>query len=335
MALVIGTPSIPFEITHASIYSQAAAQMPPGDFIALSQRQPLLMQSAEAFKDILKYYEIKPAYILAARVFHFLGFDLVGCTYIPSIISYFFIGCLLFVWLQRMFDIQIASVITLLIAVSPFLITSARYSSPDMMCAAFSLAGLFFISEASVIVGLLLFILSIPVRPDAVILFLFVILALYKSKKFVLKSALAFSAIGMVATLLVIGDITLLKEFLFTLPSYYSSQSMPGMMERYGRGLWYGLNSVMNSQTVIFSFLAVVTVYLGAKGNKITDNLWSLLMIATLAAFILRYLLHPMMEDRFQITSYLIIIIGFCKTISNQLPMYPKQISHSTSSGIL
>ena len=327
MALIIADPSVPFNETHAAVYTIAAAQMPPRDFAALSQRQPLLMQSQEVFKKILRYYEIKPAYILIARAFHALGFNLVSATYLPSIVSYFFIGCLLFVWLQKMLDIQFAALATLMIAGCPFLITPARYSSPDMLCAAISFAGLFFISEISVAVGLILCLLAIPIRPDIGILFICLIPAIYIGKKLTLNKALTFGAMVMAGTLLVLGNLELLKEFLFTIPSYSSSWNNSEMIKNYGTGLRSGLNSIVNSNTFILSFLAITTLYLNSKQNqKILLDFWSLLTIGALATFMVRFLLHPIIEDRFQVPAYLIIIIGFCKYIGNQGPMNKARI---------
>ena len=322
MALAIADPSVPFGKTHAEVYVAAAAQMPSKDFTAISQRQPLLMKQPEAFENILKYYEIKPGYVLIVKIFHFLGFNLVTSTYLPSVVSYFFIGCLLFVWLQKIFDVQFAALITLVVAASPFLIITARYSSPDMLCAAVSLAALFLISEVSVSFGVVLFVFAIPIRPDVVILYLLTILMLYKSKKFPAKNSWMLGVAGIIVTLRSLGNILPLQEFFFTTPSYSSSWSAAEMLSGYGQGLWGGLNSFVNSQTSVFIFLATITLYLRTKANyKITTDFWSLLLIGILATIMVRFLLHPVIEDRFQITPYLIIIIALCKTISHLTPL--------------
>ena len=165
MALVAANSSIPFDSTHAYVYKEAALRMPPQDFAAVSQRQPQLMEHAETFRTILKYFEIKPGYLLVVRLFHFLGFNLVIATYLPSIVSYFFIGCLLLLWMQRIFSMPFAMITTLLIAASPFLVQTARYSSPDMLCAAILLVSIYLISESSFsVLGLLVCGLAIPVR---------------------------------------------------------------------------------------------------------------------------------------------------------------------------
>ena len=321
MALAAANSSIPFDSTHAYVYKEAALRMPPQDFAAVSQRQPQLMEHAETFRTILKYFEIKPGYLLVVRLFHFLGFNLVTATYLPSIVSYFFIGCLLLLWMQRIFSMPFAMITTLLIAASPFLVQTARYSSPDMLCAAILLVGIYLISESSFsVLGLLVCGLAIPVRPDSVILFGFLILALYLNKRLSLTHTLAFMILGGATTFMVIGNFGLLKEFVFTTQSYSPSWGVTERIQHYVSALKSGFHSVMISQTVIMVFFAAFTLFLRKKyTHQILDDLWSLLIIAALANFIVRYVLHPIVEDRFLIACYLIIIIGFCSTIRNTL----------------
>jgi hypothetical protein len=56
-------------------------------------------------------------------------------------------------------------------AALPFLIQTARYSSPDMLCALLLLTGLYVVVEYSLPWGLAITGLAIIVRPDAFIYF--------------------------------------------------------------------------------------------------------------------------------------------------------------------
>lgn len=321
MALAVANSSIPFDSTHAYVYKEAALRMPPRDFAAVSKRQQQLAQSPEAFKEILKYFEIKPGYVLAVRLFHFLGFNLVTATYLPSIVSYFFIGCLLMVWMQKIFDMPFAMLTTLLIAASPFLVQTARYSSPDMLCTAILLAGIYLISESLFpVLGLLVCGLAIPFRPDSAILFGFLTLVLYLNKKLSLTYTLVFMILGGTGTFIMIGNFCLVKEFVFTTQSYSPSWGTTELIQHYLSALTGGLHSIMISHTVIIILFATMTLFLRKKSTgQILNDLWSLLIIATLSTFIVRYFLHPIVEDRFLIACYLIIIIGFCSTIRDVL----------------
>ncbi|MEJ0055338.1 MAG: hypothetical protein WDN75_06600 [Bacteroidota bacterium] len=155
MALAARNASIPFDSTHAHIYKDAALNMPPHDFEAISQREPVLRSSPREFESILKYFEIKPGYNFVVRSIHLSGLNLLASTYLPSVISYFLIGCLMLVWLQKIVPLPYSAVAALTIMASPFLITTARFSSPDMLCAIFSFAGLFIMLEYSVMIGLI------------------------------------------------------------------------------------------------------------------------------------------------------------------------------------
>ena len=324
MALTIADDSIPFDSTHAVIYQEAARHMTASDFDAVSLRQSHLHESPQAFRDILKYFEIKPGYLLAIRLGHGLGLNLVMATYMPSLVSYFFICCLLFIWIQKILPLPIAAMGTLLLAASSFLIQTARYSSPDMMCAIITLAGLFLIAEYSAGIGLLICGLAIPVRPDSIILFLFLTIVLYRTKKIGLLPSLAVCTTGVFVAVLILGDLGLLQEFLFIDSSYSSAWTTTELIQRYFLSVRSGLTSLINSQTFIFLFLAAVTLYLRMKNREIFNDRWSPLIVAAIATMVARYLLHPVVEDRFQISCYLLVIIGFCKTVSGLIT--PKAI---------
>ena len=321
MALTIASPATSFDSTHARVYREAALLMPQQDFVALSGRQPQLMQSAEKFQGILKYYEIKPGYLLMVRLFHALGFDLVSSTYLPSLVSYFLLGCLLLVWLRQLFDIVFASIITLGICALPFMVQTARYSSPDMLCAALLLVGIYFISENRFPSwGLLPLSLAIAVRPDAVILFLFLTLVLVRDKKISGIAATGIMILGSIFSFLMVGG-HLLMDYVFTTSPYSPQWGAVELLTHYMNSLTDGLNSIMNSQTIVMMFLAVTSLFMRVKmGYSLSNDLWSLLVISSLATFVLRYLLHPVIEDRLMLACYLVIIIGFCKTIREVLP---------------
>ena len=318
MALTATTPEVPMDTTHELIYREAARLLPPHDFKAISNIQPARMQSAAAFQEILKYYEIKPGYVMMTRILYAWGFNLVAATYFPSILSYFLMGCILWWWMMKLFDHPVAIVITLLVAASPFLVQTARYSSPDMLCALLLLGGICLIAKVSIPVGMILCGLAIPVRPDSAILFLLVVLAVYKSEKLKLTHALVCALAGLGTTLWVVGGFDILKEYLFTVPGYSEAWTANELIKNYLLGLRTGINSMINSHAWIFAVVAVLALYIrGRQGIAISKDLWSLLMMSAMVAVVARYLMHPVLEDRFLIASYLVVFIGLCKTIAS------------------
>ena len=314
MALVMDEATTPFDSTHRLVYREAEFRMPANDYNAMSQRQPVLKADPAAFHEILKYYQIKPAFILFIQFLHFIGFNLLAATYFPSILSYFLIGTLLFFWMQRIFPLPYAALATLLIAASSFLVTPARLSSPDMLCAFVTMAGLFLMTEAAILPGLIITGLAIFIRPDAIILFLLLNLALYKKKVIKPPVALILS-VAAILTIFLLVDPGMLREFLFTKTEYSPSWNTGTAFANYLSSLWYGLSSLLNSQIPFFTFMALITLYIHLAYKQMFDGPWTLLMIVVIFTFFFQYLLHPQTEDRFLISCYLLIVIGFCKTI--------------------
>lgn len=308
--------SMPFDSIHASIYKEASRQMTPKDFEAISLRQPELMRNSEAFRNLLHYYTIKPGYNLVVRFFHFVGFNILAATYLPSIISYFLIGCLMLVWLQKVIPSPFSAITALVLMASPFLFTTARYSSPDMLCALLSFAGLFLIVESSMMAGLVVLLLAITIRPDSAILFVPIVVALYKSKKVSGGAAFVFAIVAIALTLLIIHGPYIVIGFLFTTSDYSTSWSTSEFIRNYGSSLVSGITSLLSTLMILFSIIAAATIYIRKKsGYEIMTDLWSQLMLAVVATFAIRFLLHPVVEDRFLISCYLIIMMGLCKTL--------------------
>jgi hypothetical protein len=164
--------------------------------------------------------------------------------------------------------------------------------------------------------------MAITVRPDAIILVELVILAFWLGQKISLTAALASAAAGIILCFLIIQNPGIFREFLFT-DAYSSDWSIQEQLRHYLLGLKNGLASLSNSMTVVFLLLAAIGVYFRGK-YKDRRDLWTLLMIMAATAMAGRYLLHPVMEDRFMIASYTIIIVGLSKTLSYYLSSNPR-----------
>jgi hypothetical protein len=315
MAVAIDRPDVPFDSTIYRVYREAEIRMPARDFAVLSVKHPELRNDPREFKHILKYYTIKPGYLLTVRLFRFLGFDLVKATYLPSVVSYFLIGVLLLWWTPRLLAPPRGQIMALVACAVPFMVDTARYSSPDMLCAFIFLAGVCLVAESSVPVGLLVCAVSIVVRPDMIILYLFLIQALYLSKKTSVGIATVFSTIGAMIAYLIVGFPGILGEFLFTHPSYSPAWEAAELMPHYLSGLIGGFGTVLHSQAALFLVLGAAVLWL-RRGQK--SDFWSLMVIACWLTFLVRYLLHPLVEDRFLVSAYIIVIIAICQSIGSR-----------------
>ena len=299
MALALSDPSTPFDSTHQQVYKIAKAELLPKDFEAISSRQPMLMKDASAFKDILKYFELKPGYNLIVSGFYRLGVNPFISTYLPSLISYFLLGCLLFWWFQLGSPALLSALVTLIVMSSPLLIDLARYSSPDMLCALASIVGFVFILQGKWRLGMSALLIAILIRPDSSILFGCVLVAGLFSGMIRLQFALIAGVAAVGFTYFLFGSLELILEYL---PETASA----------GNPWLEGLPSVWHSYTLPFLILSVVGIWMNRLHGKVNfGDPKTLLLLAATTSIILRYLLHPFVEDRFHLPGYLIILMVF------------------------
>jgi hypothetical protein len=121
----------------------------------------------EAAPEILDFYYVKPAYIWIVAGLHKLGFSFIFSTFLPSLISYFFIGGIVFAWALALMKPGQAMLISLGCMVTGPAIVIARLSSPDAVSNLVLLAVLYRLYfEKSRSITLILIFLSILVRID-------------------------------------------------------------------------------------------------------------------------------------------------------------------------
>lgn len=301
--------------TLQAMYIEVSEEMPVQDLKALRELHPELTDHAHTFAPILKYFETKPLYNLANSCLYKTGVSLPRSTSLPSAVSYLVIMIVLFLWLSAIIPLPLAALSTLAIGSCSFLIASARLSSPDMLAAAFIFSGLYIASQHFVLGGTLLAGLAILVRPDSILFLIPVLFFLYKSGKLNLTLAGLITFAGVCMALILVRP-GLLIEFLFTTSDYSSSWSTIQSFRNYSSGLSAGISSVFKTSLPYFMFLGLISFYPILKKNQASGN-WSALIITTLVFILFRYFLHPVMEDRFLIPAYLIIVIGAANTFQS------------------
>ncbi len=311
MAIASSNPSVSFDDTHREVYRIAKAELPPQDFEAISGRQPELMMDAASFQGILKYFTIKPGYNAFVWVLYHLGANLVAATYLPSLLSYLTLGLLLFWWMLRSGPPMLAGLATVVIMLAPPMVDLARYSSPDMLCAFVSATGFLLILSKRTLPGLLVLLTAILIRPDALILSLLITPVFVLLGQIKWSTGLAMSLLGGVVVLYLFGGSALFKEFLIP--------------EGASLGVAYGagLGSVFHSYAYPAIGLGMITLYGRFRlGHYLIRDQGSLLLVSVMTSFLIRYLLHPVVEDRFLLPGYLLILFIAWLTITEKL--YPK-----------
>jgi len=162
-------------------------------FYSNSYRRDIL-ENRDHFGAVLPFYSIKPLYIHFLRLTAAITGNLVLSTVIPSVLGYLGIGALLWLWIGRQ-NPWLAAVL----AVQPVLIAAARASAPDALGTFVILLGAYLYWRRWAFPSVLAFMISIWIRPDALIYVGWFLLAMLfdyqiELRDFFITSALAASS---------------------------------------------------------------------------------------------------------------------------------------------
>lgn len=304
MALVMRQHDVPFDSTHRLVYAQARSHMLARDVEAISSRQPTLMADAKAFEEVLPYYEIKPGYTFLARAFYKLGINPLAATWLPSILGYFFLCTALFLWSSTRAPVPAAGLFTAIIATSTPMTDLARYSSPDMLCTCTLMIGILLLLESRTMAGMVLCTLSVLIRPDAVLLVIPVIASVFKSGKLSVQQALGWCTVNGVVLVLLFGWNSLLGQYM--LVELSGSERMQAYI--------HGFATMIDGFAVSLTLLAVALLFIRRRKFP---KLLSFFLMASLFSMATRFLLHPFVEDRFNLSAYLTILVVAWATLTN------------------
>lgn len=309
---------------HQRAFHEAAVQMQPHDFDALTARQPLLFTDAKAFQSILPYYKTKPGYTFITRALYLAGVNATAATYWPSLFSYFALIFLVGMWVTNCLPYRYALIVTIGLAFLPFLSMTARFSSPDMLCAAYTITGLYLLSAQRSAWGVALFVLAIASRPDAVLL-VAPLLYCANHEGIISKRLTWISAIAAVTTMVwALGNLDLIPEYMFTLKPWSAEFSVSGFFTAYFYNLIHAIPSIINSSIPVFMLIFALALIYQTQQN-IPNRFWVNCLWAAVVSILMRYILHPMIEDRFVIGAFLIILMGMLHII------FASRSEHTTS----
>jgi hypothetical protein len=151
-----------------------------------------MAEDAAAFETQLPFFDIKPAYLISAFIFYKIGVGLTYATVLPSLIAYFFINLVSFIWLKKIslpFKILIPALLLICIITVPL----ATRSNPDTLACLFLLTSAYLFLESDNLFYCVLFlILSILTRPENII-FCFLLFSIVLAQKWRKKVSLSLS----------------------------------------------------------------------------------------------------------------------------------------------
>lgn len=318
---------------HDTIYKIAKAEIPQQSFknfvdSTIAYRWQAAKNS-NFFEAQLEFYRVKPLYTGLAFIFYKSGFSLTKSTVLPSIVSYFLLGMLVFFWLAKFLGIRFAFLLSMLLMFSSPLMEVAGLPTPDAMAALFVLTGIYGLVEMKSIWVCFSFLLfAIFIRIDNILPCLLILLSLAFANRWTnrlsLPSCLLMMSVALVCVILTPYIFSLhffrptsffkhLKPFT-DLSSGFSLNSYASLIKsQIATGLYF-------SSLSLFLFLASLLLITTGFKFRLFDSDQILISIIFLV-ILLRFILQPAIANRFYIPYYLCIAVLIAKKFAVRI--YP------------
>ena len=316
---------------HSITYDLARKNIPPTEYgyLVTSPYREKMATSPDDFYAQLSFYAVKPLYIGMIYLFYKIGFSLPISTLLPSILSYFLIGLLLFHWLQKCTKPFFAFIAGLLIMFSPFMVSIARRSTPDSLSSFLLFAAFYFIIEKPSISWMFLFfILSIFARLDNIVTCFIISSFLFFNSKWQKQITIWQYMIILLFFVICYFSIT----FIIVRPFGWNILYYPTFIQYYNLSHQFhtvsplkayfalsysqAITAIVFHNFTLFAFLAllITSPFSTLFRNLKFEQLFSLLLIFII---LVRFILYPDLADRFYISFYLSILVLLVKKYSN------------------
>ena len=270
--------------------------------------------NGEKFEDEIKFYTVKPMFILSVAACYFFGVNIASATVLPCCISYFLIGCILFLWLNEKLKPIYAALFSLLIMLMPFMRETASISTPDMLCGLFLIMGFYlFHVKQKIVWGTLALLCAIVTRPDSLILVSLIFGLGYFLKRVTLKYILISLVIMTLSVALIIwmSGFPISSLFLNIKTQERLNVSYGNIpLMKYLHSYVAALDSI--KFTFVREYLAALLLAFGLnivlkKGNLTNENYFIPTLL--LLHFVLLFLVNPVLDDRYIIANYVICLV--------------------------
>jgi hypothetical protein len=331
MAVVIGYDHPNPNYVHDTVYAIVKQQIPGSIYSQLIdggiEFRKRMAENPNEFYRQMTFYAVKPLYTRFIYFIYKTGVPLIQATILPSLIGYLLIGFLLIFWIKRYLEFSFAIAFCFLTMISAPMWDIARCSSPDCLSAFLLLSAIYFILEIKSLPFTFIFLVfSILSRLDNVIPAVIFISLLTFSNKWKYKIS-----INKYFMMLLIISITCLCITLSTrhfgwnvlyYPTFLKSLNLSYTFQPkfYVRGyIALAISQIMTGLFFSHFLLFMVLALLSFKGKSTSPfrnfDFEQLFLCTLIAIMIIRFILQPVMSDRFYIAYYLAILILLVKRL--------------------
>ncbi len=325
MGIVLSYDTGNINFIHDTVYEIAKQQMPVEIYKQLTDTlvayRKKMAEDALAFHDQFPFYIVKPLYTGIAYLFYKSGISLLKALVIPSFIAYFLMGCLLFFWLQTYLHILFSLTASFFIMLLSPVLTIFKGCSPDCLASFLLLTAFYFIIEKkSLAVAFLFLLLSVFARLENIIPGFFILSLLAYTNKWKerigIKKYLFMLAVLMICYLFITSNVLKYGWGILYYPSFanhlnvsYEANSFFSLKEYFILFYAHLASGLLFSNLIVFILLALVVFIdeIPLQFQKISFE--QLLIIVVILSLITRFILQPLIDDRFYVAYYICIIV--------------------------
>ncbi len=269
-----------------------------------SKQGALLNQMETAEKNILDYYRIKPLYVFIIYFLHRAGFSFVTATLIPSLLSYFGIGCLVFSWCIKIFKPWPSLIFAMILLLINPCIILARLSSPDALSNIFLFCSLYriYFGKSYYWTALILMI-SLFIRLDnfITVLVLLTLMQVWPGKQNQMRSG------TYVVFMILVVFFGISINFLFE-PKFWWFLRVTYLQSAAAYGLQVLIYFLSLSQSFLPSLILIGFMAFFSARNTLPKT--AVYILASIACIIfIRFLFFPSLEERFMTGYYLTVFL--------------------------
>lgn len=329
MGVVLSYDSNNINFIHDTVYEIAKQQMPVEVYKQLTDSsipyRKRMATNAFAFNSQFPFYVVKPLYTSMVYLFYKSGFSLLKAAVLPSVIAYFLMGCLVFLWLKPYLQTYFSVIASLLIMLLAPVLKVLKGCSPDCLASFLLLAGFYFIIEKkSLLIAFLFLLLSAFARIENVIPCFFILSLIACTNKW--KERIHFKKYFLMLTALIICYLLITSGTLkYGWGLLYYSSYTKHFNEPYSAPVVSSVKDYLIlfythivigfffSNVVLFMLLALI-VFTGKGSFQFKQlSFEQLFILVIILCIVTRYFFQPLIDDRFYIAYYLCVIILLIK----------------------
>jgi len=320
------------KFVHDTVYEIAKQQIPSITYNQITDTslnyKKIMLQNATDFYNVLPFYVVKPLYTGLIYLFYKSGFSLLKATIVPSVIAYVLTGILLFIWLKTYLQLFFVFLTSLLMMLSAPMLEAVKTSSPDCLSAFLLLTALYFLIERkSLLITFLFLLLSVFARLDNIIpcFFILSILAFTNKwkEKLLLKKYLLMLLILTGSYFLITSNALKFGRNLLYYPSFakhlnlsYNANTTFSFKDYFVLFYTHIISSFFFTHFALFMLLALIIFIDKLPFGFSHLNFEQSLLAALILSIAVRFILQPLIADRFYVAYYLFIIILLIKKVA-------------------